>query len=164
MTTPKRKQWDGEFQKAALRDADFTSLSGRPLQPLYTEEDLPGFDPAAELGYPGQFPFVRGVHASMYRGKLWTMRQFSGMGTPEQTNLRYKFLLEKGQTGLSVAFDNPTLYGRDSDHPLSQGEVGKTGVAGGEVRLHHGVRIGHRFRQKRERAPFNVPREDLLHN
>jgi methylmalonyl-CoA mutase N-terminal domain/subunit len=129
VTTPKRKQWDGEFRKAALRDADFTSLSGRPLQPLYTEEDLPGFDPAAELGYPGQFPFVRGVHASMYRGKLWTMRQFSGMGTPEQTNLRYKFLLEKGQTGLSVAFDNPTLYGRDSDHPLSQGEVGKTGVA-----------------------------------
>jgi methylmalonyl-CoA mutase N-terminal domain/subunit len=121
--------WKEKYEGSGLRDADFTSISGRSLQPLYTWDDLADFDPEARLGYPGDYPYTRGVHSSMYRGKLWTMRQFAGMGTPDQTNARYRFLLEKGQTGLSVAFDNPTLYGRDSDHPLAAGEVGKTGVA-----------------------------------
>jgi len=121
--------WTEKFEASGLRDADFTSISGRSLQPLYTWEDLAGSDPEVRLGFPGDFPYTRGVHPSMYRGKLWTMRQFAGMGTPDQTNERYRFLLDKGQTGLSVAFDNPTLYGRDSDHALAAGEVGKTGVA-----------------------------------
>jgi len=124
-----RKRWEEQFRQAELRQADFSSISGRELQPLYAAGDLGGFDPEAQLGYPGTYPFTRGVHPSMYRGKLWTMRQFSGMGTADQTNARYKFLLARGQTGLSVAFDNPTLYGRDSDHELSAGEVGRTGVA-----------------------------------
>jgi len=124
-----RSSWEERCRDSGLREADFSSISGRPLQPLYTPEDLAGLDFESDLGYPGEYPFTRGVHPSMYRGKLWTMRQFSGMGTPEQTNERYKFLLARGQTGLSVAFDNPTLYGRDSDHALSVGEVGKTGVA-----------------------------------
>jgi len=141
-----KKTWEESYKKSGLRDADFSSISGRPLQPLYTADDLSGFDADAELGFPGEFPFTRGIHPSMYRGRLWTMRQFSGMGTPEQTNLRYKFLLEKGQTGLSVAFDNPTLYGRDSDHALSSGEVGKTGVAVDTLadmeRLFHKIPLG----------------------
>ena len=88
-----------------------------------------GFDADTDLGYPGQYPFTRGVHASMYRGRLWTMRQFAGFGTPRQTNERFKFLLEKGQTGLSTAFDLPTLMGLDSDDPRAAGEVGRLGVA-----------------------------------
>jgi methylmalonyl-CoA mutase N-terminal domain/subunit len=141
-----KKSWEAKFETSELRDADFTSISGRPLQPLYTPDDLAGLDLEAALDYPGEYPYTRGVHPTMYRGKLWTMRQFSGMGTPEQTNARYKFLLEKGQTGLSVAFDNPTLYGRDSDHPLSAGEVGKTGVAVDSLadmeRLFHEIPLG----------------------
>jgi methylmalonyl-CoA mutase N-terminal domain/subunit len=127
--TANEKQEEGQYQKAELRDADFSSISGRRLQPFYNWEDLSDFDAEAELGAPGEYPYTRGIHPTMYRGRLWTMRQFAGMGTPAQTNQRYKFLLEKGQTGLSVAFDNPTLYGRDSDHALAVGEVGKTGVA-----------------------------------
>jgi methylmalonyl-CoA mutase, N-terminal domain len=126
--TPKER-WEESYRNSGLREADFSSISGRPLQPIYTPDDLPRFDAGVSLAFPGEYPYTRGIHPSMYRGKLWTMRQFSGMGTPEQTNERYKFLLAKGQTGLSVAFDNPTLYGLDSDHPLSLGEVGKTGVA-----------------------------------
>ena len=129
MKTANEKQEEGQYQKAELRDADFSSISGRRLQPFYNWEDLSDFDAEAELGAPGEYPYTRGIHPTMYRGRLWTMRQFAGMGTPAQTNQRYKFLLEKGQTGLSVAFDNPTLYGRDSDHALAVGEVGKTGVA-----------------------------------
>jgi len=125
---PKQK-WEEDYQRGHLRESDFTTLSGQELQPLYSTEDLEEYDPSRELGYPGQYPYTRGVHASMYRGRLWTMRQFAGMGTAEQTNRRFRFLLEKGQTGLSVAFDNPTLYGCDSDHELSLGEIGKTGVA-----------------------------------
>jgi len=110
------------------RDVDFTSVSGRPVEPVYTPLDL-----EATLGDPGElpgvWPFTRGIHPTMYRGKLWTMRQFAGFGTAEDTNKRYKFLLERGQTGLSVAFDFPTLMGYDSDHPRSEGEVGKCGVA-----------------------------------
>ncbi len=129
MKTANEKREEGQNQKAELRDADFSSISGRRLQPFYNWEDLSGFDTESELGAPGEYPYTRGIHPTMYRGRLWTMRQFAGMGTPAQTNQRYKFLLEKGQTGLSVAFDNPTLYGRDSDHALAVGEVGKTGVA-----------------------------------
>jgi methylmalonyl-CoA mutase N-terminal domain/subunit len=105
-------------------DVEFTSVSGRAVEPVYTPLDVPG---GAEL--PGEFPFTRGIHPTMYRGRLWTMRQFAGFGTAEDTNARYKFLLERGQTGLSVAFDFPTLMGYDSDHPRSEGEVGKCGVA-----------------------------------
>jgi methylmalonyl-CoA mutase N-terminal domain/subunit len=106
-----------------------TTVSGVPIEPLYTPESLNGFDYEADLSYPGQYPFTRGVHASMYRGRLWTMRQFAGFGTARQTNQRFKFLLEKGQTGLSTAFDLPTLMGLDSDDPRALGEVGRLGVA-----------------------------------
>ncbi len=129
MNLKDKRNWEEAYRKSRLRDADFTSLSGRELKPLYTPEDLNGSDFDSDINFPGFFPYTRGVHASMYHGKLWTMRQFAGMGTAEQTNRRFRFLLEKGQTGLSVAFDNPTLYGYDSDHELSAGEIGKTGVA-----------------------------------
>jgi methylmalonyl-CoA mutase N-terminal domain/subunit len=109
-------------------DVDFTSLSGLDVQPVYTPLDLRP-DLVGASGLPGQFPYTRGIHPTMYRGKLWTMRQFAGFGTARDTNERYKFLLERGQTGLSVAFDFPTLMGYDSDHPRSEGEVGKCGVA-----------------------------------
>ena len=111
------------------REAEFTTISGRPIHRLYTPEDLSQFDYARDLGEPGQWPYTRGIHATMYRGKLWTMRQFSGFATPEQTNQRYRYLLGQGQTGLSVAFDLPTLMGYDADHPNSEGEVGKCGVS-----------------------------------
>jgi len=109
-------------------DVEFSSVSGRNVEPLYTALDLP-VDVIPSTGLPGSFPYTRGIHPTMYRGRLWTMRQFAGFGTAEDTNERYKFLLERGQTGLSVAFDFPTLMGYDSDHPRSEGEVGKCGVA-----------------------------------
>jgi len=109
-------------------DVDFSSISGLDVQPVYTPLDLRA-DLVPASGLPGQFPYTRGIHPTMYRGKLWTMRQFAGFGTARDTNERYKFLLERGQTGLSVAFDFPTLMGYDSDHPRSEGEVGKCGVA-----------------------------------
>src|SRR6185295_4056914 len=112
-----------------MTERDFTTLSGLEVAPLYSAKDLNGFDPATQLGEPGEFPFTRGIHPTMYRGRLWTMRQFAGFGTAEDTNERYKFLLERGQTGLSVAFDFPTLLGYDADHARSEGEVGKCGVA-----------------------------------
>jgi methylmalonyl-CoA mutase, N-terminal domain len=112
----------------AERPRTFTTISGRPIEPLYTPKSLEGWDPTRELGQPGQFPFTRGIHESMYRGKPWTMRQFAGFGSAAQTNARFKYLLEHGVHGLSVAFDLPTLMGRDPDHPLSLGEVGKCGV------------------------------------
>ncbi|GBC86467.1 Methylmalonyl-CoA mutase large subunit [bacterium HR12] len=105
------------------------SLSGLPLPTVLGPEDLAGFDPGTALGEPGSYPFTRGAYATMYRGRLWTMRQFAGFGTAPQTNARYRFLLERGQGGLSVAFDMPTLMGRDSDDPRSEGEVGRCGVA-----------------------------------
>ena len=105
------------------------TLSGEPLKTLYTAEDLAGFEPDAKLGRPGEPPFTRGIYPTMYRGRLWTMRQFAGFGSPAETNARYRFLLERGQGGLSVAFDMPTLMGRDSDDPLAEGEVGRCGVA-----------------------------------
>lgn len=124
-----RQRWEQEIAQAKPRPQPPTTVSGVPVEPLYTPDSLPGFDYEAELGYPGQYPFVRGVHASMYRGRLWTMRQFAGFGTPRQTNQRFKFLLQKGQTGLSTAFDLPTLMGLDSDDPRAIGEVGRLGVA-----------------------------------
>ena len=114
---------------AGERQAEFTTISGRPIHRLYTPEDLSEFDYARDLGEPGQWPYTRGIHTTMYRGRLWTMRQFSGFATPEQTNQRYRYLLGQGQTGLSVAFDLPTLMGYDADHPNSEGEVGKCGVS-----------------------------------
>src|SRR5579863_2900743 len=111
--------------------------SGEPQQtsshidvnPLYTPSDLEGWEYDSEVGYPGQFPYTRGVQATMYRGRLWTMRQYAGMGDAEASNRRYKYLLSQGTTGLSVAFDLPTQIGLDSDNPLALGEVGKVGVA-----------------------------------
>src|SRR6266436_1432942 len=100
-----------------------------PLHPLYTPADLKGWNQEAEVGYPGEYPFTRGVQATMYRGRLWTMRQYAGMGDAEESNKRYKYLLANGTTGLSVAFDLPTQIGMDSDHALAAGEVGKVGVA-----------------------------------
>ena len=111
------------------RDYPFRTLSDIEVDPVYTADDLKDFKPEEKLGYPGEYPYTRGVQASMYRGKLWTMRQFAGMGSAEQTNARFKKLLEAGQDGLSTAFDLPTLMGYDSDHPFSKGEVGKCGVA-----------------------------------
>lgn len=111
------------------RNWKFESVSSEPVEMLYTPEDTEKMDYLKDLGLPGEYPFTRGVYPNMYRGRLWTMRQFAGFGTPEDTNKRYKYLIKHGQTGLSVAFHFPTLYGRDSDHPLSKGEVGKCGVA-----------------------------------
>src|SRR5207245_5513353 len=115
--------------KAPPREQPPTTVSGVPIDALYTPDNLNGLDYDADLGYPGQYPFTRGVHASMYRSRLWTMRQFAGFGSARQTNERFKFLLGKGQTGLSTAFDLPTLMGLDSDEPRSLGEVGRLGVA-----------------------------------
>jgi methylmalonyl-CoA mutase N-terminal domain/subunit len=120
------EQWLEAYGRTAERDASFTTLSGQPLRPLYTADDLPAED---AIGVPGEYPFTRGVYPSMYRGRLWTMRQFAGFGTAEETNERFRYLLEHGQTGLSTAFDMPSLMGYDSDHPRSLGEVGREGVA-----------------------------------
>lgn len=123
-----REAWERAVRDAVRREVEFTTLSGEPLKELYTPGDV-DLDYDRDLGYPGQFPYTRGVHASMYRGRLWTMRQFAGFGDATQTNERFKFLLDHGQTGLSVAFDFPTLMGYDSDHAYSLGEVGQVGVA-----------------------------------
>ena len=126
----RRGQWEKESENLSTqRDYRFTTISGEPVDILYTPLQTKGLDYLKDLGFPGDYPYTRGIRNNMYRGRLWTMRQFSGMGTAEQTNQRYHFLLDRGQTGLSVAFDFPTLYGRDSDDPLSNGEVGKCGVA-----------------------------------
>ena len=122
-------RWREEYEADSKRPIDFVTQSSAEVEPLYTPEDVAGADYERDLGYPGSYPYTRGIHPTMYRGRLWTMRQFSGFGTAEDTNRRYKFLLERGQTGLSVAFDFPTLMGYDSDHPRSEGEVGKCGVA-----------------------------------
>ncbi len=111
------------------REESFRTLSGMELQRLYTPEDLPEGWSDRRLGYPGQYPFTRGIHPTMYRGRLWTMRQYAGYGTAEESNRRFHYLLAQGQTGLSVAFDLPTQIGLDSDHPLARGEVGRVGVA-----------------------------------
>jgi len=125
-----KARWEAQFDTSAkLPGANDRTLSDHPLKPLYGPEDLAGVDYDRDLSYPGQYPYTRGIHPTMYRGRLWTMRQFAGFGNAKQTNERYKFLLEQGQTGLSVAFDMPALMGYDSDHPRALGEVGKCGVA-----------------------------------
>jgi methylmalonyl-CoA mutase N-terminal domain/subunit len=122
-----RQRWQEGVEQADT--GQFQTLSGVPLDSLYTPADVAGFEYLKDLGFPGQYPFTRGVRNNMYRGRQWTMREFSGFGTAKDTNGRYKFLLAHGEVGLSVAFDFPTLYGRDSDDSLAQGEVGKCGVA-----------------------------------
>jgi len=120
------EDWQAAYGLSPERDTSFTTLSGEPIAPLYTERDLPDPD---TIGLPGVYPYTRGVYPSMYRGRLWTVRQFAGFGTPEETNERFRYLLAHGQQGLSTAFDMPSLMGHDSDHPLSLGEVGREGVA-----------------------------------
>jgi len=117
------------LDKSPERLPEFTTVSSYPIRRLYTQADLAGWNAERDLGYPGQPPYTRGIHGTMYRGRLWTMRQFAGFGSAEDTNQRFRYLLAQGQTGLSVAFDLPTLMGYDSDHPLSEGEVGKCGVS-----------------------------------
>lgn len=112
-----------------LRPVKFTTVSGEEIRMLYGPDDVEHIDPLRDIGFPGEYPYTRGIHKTMYRGRLWTMRQFAGFGTPEDTNERYHYLLKHGQTGLSVAFDLPTLMGRDADDPLSEGEVGICGVS-----------------------------------
>jgi methylmalonyl-CoA mutase, N-terminal domain len=133
---PSAKEHDWErnilqptLAKSPERTHHFTTTSGHPIRRLYTQADLPNWDPDRDLGMPGVPPYTRGIHPTMYRTRLWTMRQFAGFGTAEDTNARFRYLLSQGQTGLSTAFDLPTLMGYDSDHPLSEGEVGKCGVA-----------------------------------
>jgi methylmalonyl-CoA mutase, N-terminal domain len=145
-----KQRWEREIleptlKKSPERRGPFTTISGRPIDRLYTPDDLTDFDFPRDLSHPGAFPYTRGIHPTGYRGKLWTMRQFAGFGTPEETNARYKTLLEAGGTGLSVAFDLPTLMGRDPDHELSLGEVGKCGVSivslADMERLFDGIRL-----------------------
>ena len=128
MTDP-REHWRKEFGDAKKRDADFETISGEPLKPLYDPSDIEDVDVERDIATPGHFPFTRGIYTTGYRGRLWTIRQFSGFGDVHQTNARYKQLLGAGGTGLSVAYDMPTLMGRDSDDPRSEGEVGHCGVA-----------------------------------
>lgn len=125
-----RERWQRETRpKFKDRPAKFITTSSVPINDLYGPDDIAHVDPLRDIGFPGEFPYTRGIHANMHRGRLWTMRQFAGFGTPADTNKRFKYLLENGQTGLSTAFDLPTLMGRDSDDPLSEGEVGVCGVA-----------------------------------
>ena len=132
--TEERKRWESEtvpkwIQTKPERQPEFYTISEIPVKRLYTPEDIRDLDYMRDLGFPGEYPFTRGIHATMYRGRIWTMRQFSGFGTAEQTNQRFKYLLKEGETGLSIAFDYPTIMGYDSDHPMARGEVGKCGVA-----------------------------------
>ncbi|MEY2807256.1 MAG: hypothetical protein RIR65_1673, partial [Planctomycetota bacterium] len=140
-----RQAWQQAYDKGEKRDVEFTTLSGAPLAPLYGPEDAP-CDAERDLGLPGQYPYTRGVHPTMYRGRLWTMRQFAGFGSARQTNERFKYLLKHGQTGLSTAFDFPTLMGYDSDSPRAKGEVGQVGVAISSLRdmqaLFDGIPMG----------------------
>jgi methylmalonyl-CoA mutase N-terminal domain/subunit len=126
--TAARDRWEKENARAPLREQPPITVSSVPVEALYAPDNMPEMDYDRDLGFPGQYPFTRGVHASMYRSRLWTMRQFAGFGTARETNQRFKFLLEKGQTGLSTAFDLPTLMGLDSDDPRALGEVGRLGV------------------------------------
>jgi methylmalonyl-CoA mutase N-terminal domain/subunit len=133
-TSSSLRDWEQNTLKPTLdkspeRQKDFNTVSGYPIRRLYTEADLQDWDPARDLSYPGEPPYTRGIHSTMHRGRLWTMRQFAGFGAAEDTNARFRYLLSQGQTGLSTAFDLPTLMGYDSDHALSEGEVGKCGVA-----------------------------------
>jgi methylmalonyl-CoA mutase N-terminal domain/subunit len=133
-TAGAQAQWQKACEQAGERDASFETVSSEPVPPLATPADLAGVDFARDIGWPGQFPYTRGPYPSMYRTKLWTMRQFAGFGSAADTNARYKYLLEAGQDGLSVAFDLPTLMGYDGDHPRAAGEVGRCGVAVSSLR------------------------------
>jgi methylmalonyl-CoA mutase N-terminal domain/subunit len=141
----RKKKWNKDLDSYTNRDFNFNTLSDSPLDTCYFPENSDG-NYLTENGFPGQFPFTRGIHANLYRGKLWTMRQFAGFGKPEETNDRFKKLLKKGQTGLSVAYDMPTLMGYDPDHILSDGEVGKCGVSvstlNDMVQLFDGIDLG----------------------
>ncbi len=131
--TSKREWLQGPYARAVAkapeRSKAFETTGKMPIEPVYTQDDLTGWDPAEALGFPGEFPFTRGIQPTMYRGRFWTMRQYAGFGTAEESNQRYRYLLAQGQTGLSVAFDLPTQIGYDSDDPMASGEVGKVGVA-----------------------------------
>ncbi|GMV85801.1 MAG: methylmalonyl-CoA mutase [Dehalococcoidia bacterium] len=131
--TSKREWLQGPYAKAIERAPErakvFETTGKMPIEPIYTQDDLRDWDPVTELGFPGEFPFTRGIQPTMYRGRFWTMRQYAGFGTAEESNQRYRYLLNQGQTGLSVAFDLPTQIGYDSDDPMAAGEVGKVGVA-----------------------------------
>ena len=124
-----KEEYEKSFANSRKTEKKFTTVSGKKIKPLYTPEDIEGKDYLNDIGFPGQYPYTRGIHSTGYRGKVWTMRQFAGFGSPEDTNERFKYLLANGQTGLSVAFDLPTLMGYDSDDDLSVGEVGICGVA-----------------------------------
>ena len=124
-----RRRWQARYDKARKRDADFTTLSGDPVEPVYGPRPGDTYEGFERIGWPGEYPFTRGLHATGYRGRTWTIRQFAGFGNAVQTNERYKMILERGGGGLSVAFDMPTLMGRDSDDPMALGEVGHCGVA-----------------------------------
>jgi methylmalonyl-CoA mutase N-terminal domain/subunit len=134
MSSSSKREWlHGTYaraiEKAPERAKVFETTGKMPIEPVYTEDDLNGFKPGADLGLPGEYPFTRGIQPTMYRGRFWTMRQYAGFGTAEESNQRYRYLLDQGQTGLSVAFDLPTQIGYDSDDPMAAGEVGKVGVA-----------------------------------
>jgi methylmalonyl-CoA mutase N-terminal domain/subunit len=125
-----KQEWlKAKQEKSKDRDIKYVTVSSEPVELLATPAELQDFDYFKDMNYPGEFPYTRGIHHNMYRGRMWTMRQFAGFGTPRDTNQRFKYLLKQGQTGLSVAFDLPALMGRDSDDPLSEGEVGKCGVS-----------------------------------
>ncbi len=128
-TKTQKGGWEKKVRNEKVREVEFTTVSGYPIDMLYTPNDIKGIDFDNDINLPGEFPYTRGIHDTMYRGRLWTMRQFAGFGTPEDTNERFHYLLDNGQTGLSVAFDLPTLMGRDADDLLSEGEVGVCGVA-----------------------------------
>jgi len=134
MASMSKKEWReatlaSALKRAAERQEEFETSSGLEIEPVYTPEDVAELDYIRDLAYPGEYPYTRGVQANMYRGRIWTIRQYAGFGTAEETNQRYRYLLEQGQTGLSIAFDLPTQIGYDSDHELARGEVGKVGVA-----------------------------------
>jgi methylmalonyl-CoA mutase N-terminal domain/subunit len=154
------EKFESAVDQAKVRDASFTTLSDHPIKPLYTPADLDQWDYETKLGYPGQYPFTRGIHPTMYRGRLWTMRQFAGFGTAEDTNERFRFLLQKGQTGLSTAFDLPTLMGVDSDNAMSIGEVGRCGVAVDSLadmeRLFDGINLGEVSTSMTINAPASI--------
>ncbi len=136
-----RRHTPARWPKQGERDAEFTTSSGIVVEPLYTAENLADWNPETALGYPGEYPYTRGIQPTMYRGRFWTMRQYAGFASAEESNQRYHYLLAQGTTGLSVAFDLPTQMGYDADHALAEGEVGKVGVSISQPRRHaHALR------------------------
>jgi methylmalonyl-CoA mutase, N-terminal domain len=154
-----KDRWEEAYAEKEERDVEFSTMSGVPIKPLYTPEDVEG-DFEEKIGYPGEYPYTRGIHPNMYRGRLWTIRQFAGFGSAEETNKRFKYLLEQGQHGLSVAFDMPTLMGLDSDSSMSLGEVGVEGVAVDSLedmeRLFDGIPMGEITTSMTINAPAHV--------